>query len=99
MASARRGWQTLFQGTDRMTLSPAQLETLRNLSRKKAGGAVGWVAIAEARALTDLGLAERNRSGWQITDEGEALLERAGPANRAEGSSDPLPFQPRGEQD
>ena len=79
----------------RMRLSTAQLDTLRNLSRKKAGGTVGWVAIAEARALTDLGLAERNRSGWQITEEGEALLEREGPASRPEGASAPLPFQPR----
>ena len=59
-----------------MTLSPGQLGTLRNLARKKAGAMVGWVDIAEARGLTELGLAARNRSGWEITPEGEAILER-----------------------
>jgi len=57
-------------------LSPSQLDALRNLSRKKAGADVGWIAIAAARALTDLGLAARERSGWQITTDGETLLDK-----------------------
>ena len=57
-----------------MTLSEGQLEALRNLSRKKAGATVGWIAIAEARALTELGFASRNPSGWEITDAGEMEL-------------------------
>ena len=57
-----------------MTLSDAQIEALRNLARKKAGVVVGWIAIAEARVLTDLGFASRNRSGWEITDAGASAL-------------------------
>jgi hypothetical protein len=57
-----------------MTLSHECLEALRNLSRKKAGDLVCWIAIAEARALTDLGLARRVSSGWRITPDGEAAL-------------------------
>jgi hypothetical protein len=57
-------------------LSQSQLDALRNLSRKKAGVDVGWIAIAAARALTDLGLAARERSGWQITTAGEVLLDK-----------------------
>jgi hypothetical protein len=66
-------------------LSDAQLDALRNLARKKAGEVVGWIGISEARGLTDLGFATRNRSGWQITDAGALVLahrdQRAEPAN------------------
>ena len=55
-------------------LTKSQLEALRNLARKKAGEEVGFVNIADARALTDLGLAQRSREGWDITPEGSALL-------------------------
>jgi hypothetical protein len=56
-------------------LSDEQLLALRNLSKKKAGAVVGWIDIAAARGLTDLGLAIRNAGGWQITPDGqEALL-------------------------
>lgn len=57
-----------------MTLTSRQLEALRNLARKKAGEVVDWINIADARGLTDLGLAERSREGWDITPEGEAAL-------------------------
>jgi hypothetical protein len=53
-----------------MTLSPGELDALRNLVRKQAGGDVHWINIADARRLTDLGLAERTREGWQITPAG-----------------------------
>ena len=56
-------------------LSDAQIEALRNLARKKAGEVVGWIGIAEARGLTELGFATRNRSGWQITDAGASALD------------------------
>ena len=59
---------------DSLTLTDAQFDALRNLARKKAGDTVGWIAIAEARDLTDLGFAARNRSGWQITDAGVSAL-------------------------
>jgi hypothetical protein len=57
-----------------MTLSDEELGALRNLAAKKAGGDVGWINISQARALTELGLARRNREGWEITDEGSAFL-------------------------
>ena len=55
-------------------LTSSQLEALRNLARKKAGDEVGFVNIADARTLTDLGLAQRSREGWNITPEGSAFL-------------------------
>ncbi len=57
-----------------MTLSPGQMAALRNLARKKAGDAVVWINIADARVLTDLGLAERNGGGWVITNAGDSVL-------------------------
>ena len=57
-----------------MTLTAGQLDALDNLSRKKAGLEVGWIVIADALGLTDLGFAARNRSGWQITAAGASLL-------------------------
>jgi hypothetical protein len=61
-------------------LDSGQLDALRELARKKAGGEVPFVNIANARALTELGLAERSREGWDITPEGSAHLARlAGP--------------------
>lgn len=57
-----------------MRLTTGQLDALRNLSRKKAGLDVGWIVIADALGLTDLGFAARNRSGWQITAAGASLL-------------------------
>ena len=55
-------------------LSDAQIDALLNLASKKAGEVVGWIGIAEARGLTELGFATRNRSGWEITDAGVAAL-------------------------
>ena len=78
-----------------MTLSTGQLAALCNLAGKKAGGDVGWVKIADARELTDLGLAARNRSGWEITTSGEAVLGREGVGLRPEGASTTLPFRRR----
>lgn len=57
-----------------MTLSAGQFTALGNLARKQAGEDVDWINISHARALTELGLAERNREGWKITPEGTALL-------------------------
>jgi hypothetical protein len=70
------------------TLSPGQLTALRNLARKQAGEAVDWINIADARALTELGFADRNSEGWRITAAGALAL-----AAVAEGSAvndDPL---------
>jgi len=57
-----------------LDLTEGQRSALENLAMKKAGKTVDWITIADARALTEVGLAERNRSGWQITPEGEAAL-------------------------
>ena len=42
-----------------MTISDKQLCALHNLADKQAGGDVDWISIADARALTELGLAKR----------------------------------------
>jgi hypothetical protein len=61
-------------------LNDAQLHALQNLALKKAGKEAPFINIGAARALTELGLAERSREGWDITPEGSALLaRRAGP--------------------
>jgi hypothetical protein len=55
-------------------LSPGQLIALRNLARKQTGEAVDWINIADARALTELGFADRNSEGWRITAAGALAL-------------------------
>jgi hypothetical protein len=59
----------------RMPLSTPLLAALENLGRKKAGQEVDWINIADARALTDLGLAQRTPAGWIITAAGAAALD------------------------
>lgn len=60
-------------------LTSGQLHSLHSLARKRDGQDVGFINIADARALTELGLAERSREGWDITPAGSALLARLGP--------------------
>ncbi|WP_421738470.1 hypothetical protein [Caulobacter sp.] len=57
-----------------MALAEGQRTALKNLARKHAGEDVDWINIADARALTDLGYAQRDRVGWKITPEGIAAL-------------------------
>jgi hypothetical protein len=57
-----------------MTISDKELRSLHNLADKQAGQDVDWINIADARALTELGLARRNRGGWEITAAGLALI-------------------------
>ena len=57
-----------------MTLSPKQLGALHNLADKQSGQDVDWINIADARVLTELGLARRTRAGWEITAEGLAFI-------------------------
>lgn len=57
-------------------LTDGQVHALQNLLRKKQGEETPFVNIADARALTDLGLAERSREGWDITAAGAAHLAR-----------------------
>jgi hypothetical protein len=81
-----------------LTLSDGQLVALRNLSQKKAGAVVGWIGIAEARGLTDLGLAARTAAGWRITPSGEETLMREDRVVEVENIvalQQPLPIRPR----
>jgi hypothetical protein len=61
-----------------VALSAARLNALRNLASKQVGEAVGWIAIAEAQGLTEIGYARRNQSGWQITASGLEALSSLG---------------------
>jgi hypothetical protein len=79
-----------------LDLTEAQLDALSNLARKKAGQIVGWIGIAEARALTELGFAARNRSGWEITDAGANALAERGQSGREEGVVTPFGPTPSG---
>jgi hypothetical protein len=56
-----------------LSLSAPLRAALENLHRKKNGLAVDWINIADARALTELGLAVRSHQGWSITEAGEAV--------------------------
>lgn len=60
-----------------MRLTESQIDALRNLSAKEGGAAVGWISIATARGLTDLGFAHRTQAGWRITPAGAAALDMA----------------------
>jgi hypothetical protein len=62
-----------------VTISDKQLSALHNLADKQAGGDVDWISIADARSLTELGLAKRTPSGWSITPEGLALIQEQPP--------------------
>ena len=67
-----------------MTLSPGELHALQNLARKSGGEEVDWINIADARALTSYGFAERTREGWSITPAGSAALLLMGSTAEAE---------------
>lgn len=60
-------------------LTPSEAAALRNLADKKSGSVTAFVKIADARRLTDLGLAERSRQGWDITAAGATFLTSLGP--------------------
>ena len=68
-------------------LTASQLNALQNLAHKKTGEPAPFVNIGAARALTELGLAERSREGWDITPAGAALLARMTPLS-TEGAED-----------
>jgi hypothetical protein len=55
-------------------ITSALMNALQNLAEKKAGVAVDWINISDARALTELGLAQRSREGWEITGRGVSLI-------------------------
>jgi hypothetical protein len=72
-----------------MTLSDKELAALHNLADKQGGKDVDWINIADARALTELGLARRNPGGWEITPKGLALINGHGEGPRLVEQSDP----------
>lgn len=55
-------------------LTAAETAALRNFAEKRTGSLTAFVNIADARRLTELGLAQRSRQGWDITPEGAAYL-------------------------
>jgi hypothetical protein len=68
-------------------LTASQLHALQNLARKRAGEGVPFVNISDARALTELGFAERSREGWDITATGAAFLARQAPLGSPESDA------------
>ena len=75
-----------------MDISDQELCALYNLADKQAGETVEFISITAARALTELGLARRTRSGWEITTEGAALIKDQKALGRLTQASDPIPF-------
>jgi hypothetical protein len=73
-------------------LTTGQRHALEQLARKKAGEAIPFVNISDARALTELGLAERSREGWDITAEGSALHARLSPLKSDTAANAPTPI-------
>jgi hypothetical protein len=77
--------------TPKDQLTPGQTSALRNLALKSGGNVTAFVNIADARALTDLGLARRSRQGWDITAAGAAYLARLdGAADNEESNIHPI---------
>ena len=80
-------------------LTEGELSALRNLAEKQTGVVTAFVNIADARRLTELGLATRGRQGWDISSAGAAYLaeidgDRAGPF-----STTPLRVVNEGDED
>jgi hypothetical protein len=59
------------------TLTDGEVLALRNLAEKQTGVVTSFVNIADARRLTELGLATRGRQGWDISSAGAAYLAAA----------------------
>jgi len=79
-----------------MRLSDDQLVALHKLADKQAGATIGWINISDASALTELGLARRNRAGWEITQVGANYIHNltltAGPGEPANVIPFPRPL-------
>lgn len=69
------------------SLTDGQLQALRNLAAKRSGVITDFVNIADARQLTELGLAARSRQGWDITAAGLACLDVVDGSGDDRGSS------------
>ena len=80
-----------------MELTPGERVALENLARKAKGEDVGWINIADARALAEKGLCARDRQGWRISDEGKRVVgETASEPNDSELA--PTPISPKAVQ-
>ncbi len=55
-------------------LTEGETDALRNLLKKQSGGEVAFINIADARVLTEHGLAARTQQGWAITEAGVRRL-------------------------
>lgn len=66
-------------------LTAREAAALRNLADKKTGTITAFVKIADARRLTELGLARRSQQGWDITAEGSAYLAAIAPDHGCTG--------------
>ncbi len=55
-------------------LDEGQITALLNLEAKRRGEDVDYIRIADARVLTELGLAQRTAQGWAITEAGSQWL-------------------------
>jgi hypothetical protein len=75
-------------------LTASETAALRNLAEKKAGTLTAFVNIADARRLTELGLAQRSRQGWDITPEGAAYLASIGREEGYAGLTLAMPPRP-----
>jgi hypothetical protein len=56
-------------------LTDGERRALNNLAGKGEGDIASFLNIADARRLTELGLARRTQQGWEITPAGTAHLE------------------------
>ena len=75
-----------------MRITDKELQALRNLAKKQAGEDVDFINIADARALTEAGLALRTQQGWVITDAGTRMLSGEDNAATAEDTSSVTQF-------
>ena len=63
-----------MKGSSMQSLTVGEEHALHKLADKHAGNLTAFVNIADARRLTELGLAIRNQQGWDITASGVAHL-------------------------
>lgn len=66
--------QATLDEKPRPDLTDGQWAALFNLAFKQSGGDAPWINIADARTLTDQGLAHRTGEGWNITPSGLAAI-------------------------
>ncbi len=77
-----------------MTISDKEMDALQNLADTQGGKDVDWINIADARALTELGLARRTGGGWEITPMGLAVLKRQVSGPTLVAQNDPAHSEP-----